>query len=56
MPVHRLTKAEARRIAIGAQLLDALRPTDLLEVVSHLTLLQLTHPPAVPRSYRGRTA
>src|SRR6187200_2333376 len=39
--VHRLRKDEARRIAIRAQLLDASRPTDLLEVVSHFTLLQL---------------
>ena len=38
---HRLTRAEARRIAIRAQLLDAKRPTDLLEVVGHLTFLQL---------------
>jgi uncharacterized protein YcaQ len=41
MAVHRLSKAEARRIAIQAQLLDSGRPTELLEVVSHLTLLQL---------------
>ena len=40
-PVHRLTRAEARRIAIRAQLLDAERPTDLLELVRHLTFLQL---------------
>jgi uncharacterized protein len=37
----RLSRAEARRIAIGAQLLDAHRPTDLLDVVSHLTFLQI---------------
>lgn len=41
MSVHRLTQAEARRIAIRAQLLDANRPTDLLEVVNHLTFLQI---------------
>jgi uncharacterized protein len=38
---HRLTKAQARRIAVRAQLLDADRPTDLLETVTHLTLLQI---------------
>ncbi len=41
MSVLRLSRAEARRIAIRAQLLDANRPTDLLEVVTHLTLLQV---------------
>jgi uncharacterized protein YcaQ len=39
--VHRLTEPEARRIAVRAQLLEARRPTDLLEVVDHLTFLQL---------------
>jgi uncharacterized protein len=39
--VHRLTKAQARRIAVRAQLLEAKRPTDLLEVVQRLTLLQI---------------
>ena len=37
--MHRLTKAQARRIAVRAQLLDALRPTELLGVVRQLTLL-----------------
>jgi uncharacterized protein YcaQ len=37
----RLSRAEARRIAVRAQLLDANRPADLLEVVTHLTVLQL---------------
>lgn len=40
MPVQKLTRTEARRIAIRAQLLDAERPTDLLDVVRQLTLLQ----------------
>jgi uncharacterized protein len=31
--VHELTKAQARRIAVRAQVLDAPRPTDLLSVV-----------------------
>ena len=41
MSVLRLSRAQARRIAIRAQLLDASRLTDLLEVVTHLTLLQV---------------
>ena len=36
-----LSREEARRIAIRAQLLDAERPRDLLEVVDRLTLLQV---------------
>jgi len=39
--VHELSRAEARRIAVRAQLLDTPRPTDLLDVVRHLTLLQI---------------
>jgi uncharacterized protein len=39
--VHRLTKKQARRVAVRAQLLDAPRPTDLLDVVDRLTLLQV---------------
>jgi uncharacterized protein len=39
--VHRLTKAQARRIAVRAQLLDAQRPPDLLTAVQQLTLLQV---------------
>lgn len=38
--VHRLSRADARRIAVRAQLLDGNRPTDLLDVVRHLTLVQ----------------
>jgi uncharacterized protein len=41
VPVIALSREEARRIAIRAQLLDARRPTDLLEVVTHLTFLQI---------------
>jgi uncharacterized protein YcaQ len=41
MAVHKLSKREARRIAIRAQLLSADRPTDLVEMVEHLTLLQI---------------
>jgi len=38
---HRLDRAQARRIAIRAQLLDANRPTDLVAAVRHLTFLQI---------------
>ncbi|SIO28730.1 DNA glycosylase AlkZ-like family protein [Agromyces cerinus] len=41
MEPHRLDRAEARRIAIRAQLLDGDRPTGLLDVVRQLTLLQV---------------
>ena len=39
--VHELTRAQARRIAVSAQLLAKPRPDDLLAVVRRLTLLQL---------------
>src|SRR5881398_1292310 len=48
--MHRLTKAEARRIAVRAQLLDAPRPTDLLTVVRRLTLLQIDPTAAITPS------
>jgi uncharacterized protein YcaQ len=48
--VHRLTKAQARRIAVRAQLLDAARPTDLLAVVQQLTLLQIDPTAAIAPS------
>jgi uncharacterized protein YcaQ len=38
--VHELSRTDARRIAVRAQLLDSPRPTDLLDVVRRLTLLQ----------------
>jgi uncharacterized protein len=37
----RLSREEARRIAVSAQLLDAHRPTDLVEMVRCLTFLQI---------------
>jgi hypothetical protein len=42
--VHRLTKTQARRIAVRAQVLDAPRPTDLLDVVRRLTAARSTRP------------
>jgi uncharacterized protein YcaQ len=50
LSVHRLTKAQARRIAVRAQLLDAPRPTDLLTVVRRLTLLQIDPTAAIAPS------
>ena len=46
----RLSRAEARRIAVRAQLLDAARSTDLLAMVEQLTLLQLDPTAAVAPS------
>jgi uncharacterized protein YcaQ len=48
--VHRLTKAQARRIAVRAQLLEARRPTELVAVVQQLTLLQVDPTAAVAPS------
>jgi uncharacterized protein YcaQ len=50
MNVRRLTRDEARRIAIRAQLLDADRPTGLLPVVERLTMLQLDPTAAIAPS------
>jgi uncharacterized protein len=48
--VHRLTREQARRIAVRAQLLDARRPTELLAVVQRLTLLQIDPTAAIAPS------
>ena len=39
--VHEPSRTEARRIAVRAQLLTRQRPTDLIETVRQLSLLQL---------------
>lgn len=38
-----LSVAQARRIAVRAQLLTADRPTDLVDVVGHLVGVQVDH-------------
>lgn len=48
--MHELTREQARRIAVRAQRLDARRPDDLLELVRHLTLLQVEPTAAVAPS------
>ncbi len=48
--MQRLTKKQARRIAVRAQLLDAPHPKDLLAVVERLTLLQVDPTAAVAPS------
>jgi len=47
---HILTKQEARRIAVRAQLLDAPRPTKLVDVVQRLTILQVDPTAAIAPS------
>jgi uncharacterized protein YcaQ len=45
-----LTRAQARRVAVRAQLLDARRPDDLLAVVEHLTYVPMDPTAAVAPS------
>ena len=47
---HRLTLEEARRIAVGAQMLGAERPAGLLALVERLTFLQLDPTAAIAPS------
>ncbi len=48
--MHELSRTDARRIAVRAQLLDVPRPTDLLDVVRRLTLLDIEPTAAVAPS------
>jgi len=45
--VHQLSRTDARRIAVRAQLLARARPTDMIDVVRHLTMLQIEPTAAV---------
>lgn len=48
--VHQLSRTDARRVAVRAQLLTKERPTDLLDMVRHLALLQADPTTAVAPS------
>jgi uncharacterized protein len=48
--VQELSRTDARRIAVRAQLLDSSRPAELLDVVRHLTLLQIDPTAAIAPS------
>jgi len=48
--VHELTREQARRVAVRAQLLTADRPADLAQMVDQLTLLQLDPTAAIAPS------
>ncbi|HET6563186.1 MAG TPA: hypothetical protein VFG72_15035 [Marmoricola sp.] len=48
--VQLLSHADARQIAVLAQLLTSERPTELLDLVRHLTMLQLDPTAAVAPS------
>lgn len=48
--VHHLSRTDARRIAVRAQLLTQQRPADLLDTVRRLSPLQIDHTSAVAPS------
>jgi uncharacterized protein YcaQ len=48
--MHELSRADARRIAVRAQLLTKERPTDLVETVRRLSLVQLDPTSAIAPS------
>jgi uncharacterized protein YcaQ len=48
--LHQLSRQQARRVAVRAQLLDRERPTDLIDLVRHLTLVQNDQTAAVAPS------
>ena len=50
MRTYELSRKQARRIAVRAQLLDDSRHTDALDVVWSLTCLQVDHTTAVAPS------
>ena len=50
MAAHQLSKQDARRIAVRAQWLHADRPTQLLPLVRHITLLQIDPTAAIAPS------
>ena len=50
MTVHELSRRDARRIALRAQRLDSVRPAGLLDLVRHLTMLQIDQTTAVAPS------
>ncbi len=49
--MHQLTQQDARRVALRAQLLTADRPTDLMDMVRHLTLLPTEPTAPIATSY-----